>query len=260
MTASHSAKRIQEIEKLQKQLQQLRKQRQQIAANHNNTSIDNQPKQVVIKQDKLDVKHQPVVSNNNNNNTQSNLFLGKHGQNNRFLSISKVETEEYFPRILTIAGVIPGLNLTEYQNTPVVLQTKNSNSGNMFLTKLPDNYQGEIVALPGTQAIGQAKDPVVVLIQPNELSITQLPVENDEYVILVIERDVKDVEWQQGKFYLWKLNDDDDTLKVGWSNLKPDTSNGAQLVGVVLLGMLEIRHDLRKLKSCWEEENEVYSM
>lgn len=125
----------------------------------------------------------------------------------------------------------------------------------MFLTMLPDGYHGQIVALPGTEAVGLSKDPVAVLVDPNVLSDIALPVAKDDDVIIIVERDIKDIQFEDNKFYLWQVGEE---VRVGWMKDEPDGVE-AKMIGKVIYGMLEVRDELRVKKSCWEEENETYA-
>lgn len=125
----------------------------------------------------------------------------------------------------------------------------------MFLTMLPEGYQGQIVAMPGTEVVGLCKDPVAVLVDPAVLSDVALPVAEGDDVLLVVERDVSNVVFEDNKFYLWQVGDE---VHVGWMKSKPD-GEAAKMIGKVVNGMLEVRNDLREKRSCWEEENETYT-
>lgn len=125
----------------------------------------------------------------------------------------------------------------------------------MFLTMLPEGYQGQIVAMPGLEAISLCKDPVAVLVDPAVLSDVTLPVAEGDDVVLVVERDVEDVVFEDNKFYLWQVGEE---VRVGWMKSEPE-GGAAKMIGKVIYGMLEVRDDLRERRSCWEEENETYA-
>lgn len=182
------------------------------------------------------------------------LQVGKHGENSRFLSLSPLGGEEYLPRIFTVAGRIPDLTVKQLLETPLVLQNRPPNAGNMFLTMLPEGYDGQIIALPGLEILSQCKDPVVVLSNPADISSVKIPVADGDDVILVIERNIDGIEFDKNKFYAWA---DGDFVRIGW--MKEPPADQGKIIGKVMFGMLEVEEEMRSHKSCFKEENETYN-
>lgn len=249
MVAPENVRRTEEIKKLQKQLEELRAARERIARENSASAPhgSSTPSKATPK---------PVIEDTfESSETSAPFELGKHGAGSRFLSLSTVEAEEYFPRILTIAGRVPELTVQDFKSTPPVLQNRAPDDGNVFITMLPPEYKGQIIAMPGLEVIAKCKDPVVILIGADELSAVKLPVAEGDDVVLLIERNTEELEFQSNKFYAWAVGDH---VRVGWVKDMP-SSESTECLGQVIFGMLEERVDLRKKKSCWEEENETYS-
>ncbi|CDF40736.1 unnamed protein product [Chondrus crispus] len=249
MIARENVQGSEEIKRLQKKLEELRAMRERIAKEKSvpPPQASTPPPQAPA---------QPAVQNvTPSNNTNLSFALGKHGEGSRFLSMSAVEAEEHFPRILTVAGRVPELTVKEFMETPPVLQNRPPNAGNMFVTMLPPGYQGQIIAMQGLEVIAKCMDPVAVLIPAEELSAAQLSISDDADIAVVVERNVSKLDFDKTKFYAWAVGG---RVKVGWVKEMPSPDN-AKCLGQVVFGMLEEKEELRKKKSCWEEENETYS-
>lgn len=249
MVAPENVSKSEEIRKLQKKLQDLREARERLAREEQSgvSNSNTPPRQT---------PSTPIVNGAAPaSNVNIPFDIGKHGEENRFLSMSKVENEEHFPRILTIAGRVPELTVKEFMETPSVLQNRPPKAGNMFITMLPPGYQGQIIAMPGFEVIAKCKDPVAVTIGSEELATAQLPVADGDDLVLLIERNTTATRFDNTKFYAWGVGDH---VKVGWAKQAPSPDT-ARCLGQVIFGMLEEREDLRKKKSCWEEENETYT-
>lgn len=81
------------------------------------------------------------------------------------------------------------------------------------------------------------------------MSISQLPCEQDGEVFVLVDRVAET--FDKRKFYAWDV---DGMVKIGWSD-----EEKYPRIGNVIMGQLEVRQELRKKKSCWEEENETYA-
>lgn len=105
-----------------------------------------------------------------------------------------------------------------------------------------------------TSGISNYSDPVALQVRPKEISAAQLPCADDEYVYVILDRANDDMPFDNSKFYAWDV---DGMVKVGWLKEEP-APDQARCLGRVTFGLLEIREELRKKRSCWEEENETY--
>lgn len=249
MVAPENVRRSQEIKRLQKQLEELRAARDRVAREKSASSAQRSSPS-------SQASPKPVTENTFGSKGSSVPFeLGKHGAGSRFLSLSKVEYDEHFPRILTIAGRVPDLTVGEFESTPSVLQNRAPGEGNMFITMLPPEYKGQIIAMPGLALIAECRDPIALLIGPDELSVAKLPVEEGDDIVLLVDRNTDGLEFEKTKFYAWAVGDH---VKVGWAKDKPSPET-ARCLGPIVFGIHEVKKELRQQRSCWEEENEVYA-
>lgn len=183
----------------------------------------------------------------------STITFGKSSQANRFLSVTSVDFEEFYPRILLIAGSLPGLSTEEFMKTPSTLYSKNPVKGNLFLARLPDGYEGNMIALPGAEVLTKCGDPVVVLVPPTILSDSKLPITPGDDAVIVVDRDMNEP-FDSYAFYAWDVKG---RVSIGWLNEEPPAEEATR-IGRVVYGVIEIDESLREKKTCWEEENETY--
>lgn len=184
----------------------------------------------------------------------SSIQFGKHATGNRFLSISSVESDEYHPRILLLAGAVPNLTTDQFRKVPQMLYNKEPAKGNLFLSRLPDGYTGDFVSMLTYEALAKCGDPVAILIEPQMLSASKLPITPNDDVVLVVDRDISDSPFRKTDFYAWDVNG---KVQIGWADSEP-AADVASRIGKVVYGHIEIDKELRSKKSCWEEENETY--
>lgn len=180
---------------------------------------------------------------------------GKHSSKSRFLGISSVDSEEYQPRVLLVAGSVPNLTTEVFQKTPSVLYSREPSRGNLFLSRFPEGFDGGFIALPTEDALANCGDPVVVLIPPELLSEVKLPITAGDKVVLVVDRAVAKDTFEKNFFYAWDVNG---KVEIGWVDQEPAESEAKRL-GRVVFGVIETDVSLRREKSCWEEENETYT-
>jgi len=109
--------------------------------------------------------------------------------------------------------------------------------------------------LPGFEILAKCKDPVVILMDPPAISEVTLPVADDDLIVLVVERNTEGMVFDERKFYAWAMGDH---VHVGWLKSEP-LPEDAKCIGQVVFGMIDLKPELRKSTSCWEEENEAYT-
>lgn len=244
MVAQDHVSRSEKIKQLNEKLEQLRAQKARLDASSQTSSTNKG----------IPTPTPPPPTTSSSDSSVSNIKFGKHSSGSRFISITAVGFAEYSPRVLTIPGRTSEITAKEFMGIAPALHTKEPVAGNFFLTKLPEGFNGMFAAIPGNDILEQAGDPLGLLINPNELSESPLPITDGDDVLLVVERDVKeDEEFDKRAFYVWDV---DGAVKVGWADSYPQ--NGAKRIGRVLYGLIETKKELRQKKSCWEEENEIY--
>lgn len=248
MVAPKHVRRTEEIKRLTEQLEQLREKRKAILSNDSTPSTASTPPPAA--------PTTPTPTSSSSLATDSAFPLGKHSSGNRFLSISSVDSEEYHPRVLLIAGSIPDLKTSDFLNIPPMLYNKPPTKGNLFLSRLPENYNGDFVTMPTFESLAKCGDPVAVLVPAEHISATKLPITPGDEVVLVVDRDVSELEFSKSHFYAWDVNG---MIRVGWVDQFPSADSNVKCVGRVMYGHLEVDNELRTKKSCWEEENETYA-
>lgn len=246
-----------ELERLTKQLAELQAIREQLAKKRSSASSKDQPPSASAP------SHAAAASTKGSNEAStakgsgsenaSTITMGKSSQGSRFLSITSVDSEECYPRILLIAGTLPGLSTEEFLKTPSMLYSKNPVQGNLFLSRMPDGFEGNMIALSGTDVLTKCGDPVALLIPPTLLSESKLPITPGDDVVLVVDR-AMDEEFDSYAFYAWDVQGQ---VSIGWLNKEPPVEEATR-IGRVVYGIIEIDESLREKKTCWEEENETY--
>lgn len=233
MVAPKHVRRSEEIKRLTKQLEELRAAREKLSDHEPNIPS------AEARAPPTAIPATPSVQGS---------ALGKHGEGSRFLSVSQMETDGFFPRVLPVAGRLPSLTAAQLEATVRVQTSGSVGAGNVYVTTLPNGHSGQVVALPGIEVIAEAVDPVVVIASVDEVSAVAMPVREGGDVLLIVDRVVG--EFDAMKFYAW---DEGGVVKVGWRK------EGGRVIGKVVYGVIEVREELRKKRSCWEEENETYS-
>ncbi|PXF48215.1 hypothetical protein BWQ96_02167 [Gracilariopsis chorda] len=255
MVAPKHVRRSNEIKRLQRQLEELRELREKLAADKETEAqakADKSPTDGMPTP--LSSSSRPAVAPKSDARVDK-FLVRKHDEQSRFLSLMNIDSQEYAPRILSIAGTVPGLTTNEFKAKKPLLLNKRPEKGNVIITSLPEGFDGEIMALPGSDVLHACRDPIVILADVGEISAVELPITEDENVALLVERNVTRETFNNKSFYAWDVQGQ---IKVGWVESEPDPSQ-AICVGRVVYGMVEIKPELRKTKSCWEEENETYS-
>lgn len=242
MVAPKHVRRSDEIKGLQRQLEDLKALQQKIATKNISNAPASHPQNLTLSSTDSVPSNQPIN-------------FRKHNESSRFLHFSRIEAEEYSPRILTVAGLVPGLTTEEFRTAPSMLLNKRPSKGNVFITKPPDTFTGELIALPGSDVLNSCRDPVVVLANPDEVAAIELPVAQGDVVALLVDRNISENDFSSKNFYLWDVNG---LVHIGWLESLPHASQ-AVCLGKVFYGILELRNDLRRSRSCWEEENETYT-
>lgn len=257
MVAQKPSKR-EELERLSKQLAELQALRAKLAKKQSsNKAAANEPPGASTssptpaassKKSSASKPADPAGSENT-----STITFGKSSQGSRFLCVSSVDSEEFYPRIVLIAGSLPDLSTADFMKTPSALYSKNPVQGNLFLSRLPDGYDGNMVAIPGTEVLTKCGDPVVVLVPPTILSETKLPATPGDDVVVIVDR-AMDEPFDSYAFYAWDVKG---KVSIGWLKEDPPAEEATR-IGKVVYGIIEIDESLREKKTCWEEENETY--
>lgn len=254
MVAPKHVRRSDEIKRLTEQLEELRAKREQIISTE--TSSTNASTSQSTPPPPVPSSSPPSVPPVETLTIPTSVFSpGKHSSESHFLSISSVASDEYHPRVLLLAGTIPILTSKEFKEVPSMLYSKEPKKGNLMLSRLPEGFVGDFVTMPTFEVLFKCGDPVAILIPPEKLSAAKLPITATDNVILVVDRDVSNFKFESNCFYAWDV---DGMIQIGWVDELPSTDI-AKIVGKVVYGHIEVDVKLRARKSCFEEENELYS-
>lgn len=253
MVAPKHVRRAEEIKRLTKQLEDLRAARENMKKEKKATGASASPSPRDSRTTESSVMESSVAKASTPT-SGSSFQPQKHAVGSRFLVISSFDSEESAPRILTIAGRLSELTTSQLLSTPSVLLNKPPKPGAVFLTRIPPNYSGDLVAIPGFDPLIKCTDPVVVLADADEISASKLPIADEDEVILIVDRDLSGRKFENTKFYAWDVGG---VVKIGWAKEEPSSSE-ATCVGQVVFGTMEMAAELRNRRSCFEEENETY--
>jgi len=109
---------------------------------------------------------------------------GLHGSNFCFLPLDQLDSEHCWPRVLRVAGTYPGLTAADLAAAPATIPPASKGA---WTYEFPDAHGTEygLVAVPGSDLVQYARDPVVVIASSAALG---LPLREDTEVLLVVDR------------------------------------------------------------------------
>lgn len=173
------------------------------------------------------------------------MASGSHGENFRFLPTIRGSRDEHFPRIIHIAGVYP--EITPNQLLAPLPLSPSAAPGNWVYDFIDaeEPHLGS-VALPGSEAITNCIDPVVLIAKNTDLNVAY-PVEVE--TLVVIDRGNK--KFNPESFFICKTPSQQ--LKVMWmEKVEP----GYDIMGKVALVALPYHREASKLSGFLEEDGE----
>lgn len=124
------------------------------------------------------------------------MALGLHGQKFKFMPMTRGSTEDHFPRIIQIAGVYPGV-------TPEDVMAPSSTPAaepGFWTYSFPDPDDPNVgtIAVPGSDVITEAADPVAIIASSSSLGISGQEME----VVVIIDRG--DINFYTDGFYAFR--------------------------------------------------------
>lgn len=246
MVAPKDVRRKQEIERLTRQLEELRTKRgSSRGVPSANTPGQAQPTSVPS----VPV---PAPAPSAAEHARKGLQFGRHGEGSRFVSMTTLS--EHSPRVLAMAGNLSSMSPDDLLNAPV-LSSVTEEKGVFVFAKAPEGFSGQMIAVPGHDVIVTLKSPVAMLVPPEVVSSVKLPVDEGTNAVAVVERDLMPGSFSSSSFYVWGVGNE---VRFGWSASEPAPDH-ARCLGKVVFIMIQEGAARRAAKSCWEEENEVYS-
>lgn len=175
---------------------------------------------------------------------QSSNSFGQHGENFKYLPLFRADEDEYFPRIIPIAGVYPTLSIDEFF-APESSPSPDLGTWAYEFTD-PNGSQIGTVALPGSKVIYDAIDPVVLITRNTDL---QVQVVEEVEMLIVVDRG--DVEIRSDNFYL--ISSPSNELLIRSINTKQIPS-GFRVLGKIVLGTVPFTSAMLAKSTGWLEE------
>lgn len=182
-------------------------------------------------------------------NIDTNSPLDKHGENFKFLSVLRGNEDEYFPRIIPIAGV---LGEVTFEQIMLPFSAEAPKVGNWFYDfSDPDGPQLGTFACPPSRNIHEAADPVGLIATNTQLNIN-LSINDEVECVVVIDRG--DFKFDPDVFFAFKTPID--TIEIGSCNKVP---NDYEIIGRVVMTTVPFHPGMqRKPTGFLEDETEVF--
>jgi hypothetical protein len=137
------------------------------------------------------------------------MKMGGHGSNFKFLPVQRGSKKEHFPRILQIAGVYSELT-AEQLYAPASTPAAPAGRWTYDFSD-PEGPQLGTVAIPGSDVVAAAIDPVVMIATNTELGIS---VPEEVEVLVVVDRGDRD--FNPENFYVFRTPEN--RLTVQWTD------------------------------------------
>uniref|UniRef100_A0A7S0SS11 Rubisco accumulation factor 1 C-terminal domain-containing protein n=1 Tax=Chromulina nebulosa TaxID=96789 RepID=A0A7S0SS11_9STRA len=181
---------------------------------------------------------------NKNQRLNMEIQIGRHGQNFKYLPTYRANGDEYYPRTLPIAGTYP--NITPEELFAVSSSPKPQLGTWSYDFIDPDGPQLGTVALPGSDTLYLADDPVILITRNIDLGIK---LTEEVEVLLVIDRAVRTHDNEN--FFLYQApNNELDILNS--NDIIPDYN----ILGKVALVFLPYTESMRPKRTGFLEEDE----
>jgi len=125
---------------------------------------------------------------NSKNQNGFKMMATLHGENFKFMPLSKLSRDEYFPRVIQIGGVYPGVTLDEYYAP----KSSKEVSPSMWSYEFPDPDGPQLgsVSVPGSDVIYDCIDPVALISSTDQLGIKSK--DGPSEVLVIIDREDRD--------------------------------------------------------------------
>jgi hypothetical protein len=178
--------------------------------------------------------------------------LGKHGERSHFCGMSTLDGADYAPRVLAVAGRVPGAAAADVRAAPAVAGGKRE-MGVIAWARAPEGWAGELAAIDcPTDALGMAPDLVGLRVDIQHLAPGLEASDGDG--LAIVDRGAAAREFDSLKFYAWDVAGE---VHIGWLQGKP-TAGEATCLGRVVCVILEEDKARARARSCWKEEDELY--
>jgi len=193
-----------------------------------------------LKRERFNSHTLEMVSNTNNGSL--------HGVNSCFLPLQQFEEDYYSPRICQIAGMYPGVTLSEFN---AVTSEPSAEPGQWtYDFSDPDGPQMGTVALQGSNIVSVCVDPVVLIADHRSLNVS-LPDEIEGGVDLLVLADRSKKTFIERKFLV--LSKDGGELVIGAFGSKEEVPANLEIVGQVDYVQVPWLPSMQRKKTGFEE-------
>jgi len=177
-----------------------------------------------------------------------------HGQGTCFMPLEQMAQDFFAPRIVQVAGAYPGLTREEF----FAVQSEEAAPEGQWTYDFsdPDGPQVGTVAVPGSNLVSSAIDPVAIVAEHPSLGIS-LPPAITEAVDLLVVADRGVNTFEERKFMVLQ-NPGESTLRIGAFTSKEELSPGTEIVGRVLLVQIPWLPSMKPTKSGFIEVDEYF--
>lgn len=175
------------------------------------------------------------------------MKLGRHGENFKYLTVFKGKSSEHFPRTVPIAGMYPELTPEDVlapAQLPLVMPGQ-------FTFDFSDASGPQLgtIAVPGSDVLTFADDPVAIITHNSHLGIKSVSSEGVEIVAVVDRADLK---FNPDLFYIWRSPDN--VVEMGSMDR---IEEGYSILGRIILTMVPyVKGDSKPSTGFLEEDGE----
>lgn len=173
---------------------------------------------------------------------------GLHGEKSCFLPLDQLDNGEPWPRIIRVAGVYPGL--TQAEVAACTSAPAPPEQDGMWLFDFPDVHGAEfgVVAMPGSDIISGAIDPVAIVASSASLGLLI----DDKECLCLIDRG--EVDFSDRHFFCFAEMNGNTAIRR-MDGLDGETPAGWSVLGRVVVVTLPWDMDTMAKKGTWMEED-----
>lgn len=186
----------------------------------------------------------------------ANMARGVHGQGSRFMPIVSLYKEDYAPRLMPVAGMLPHVTLEQLM---VPVNPAAPSAGRWKYYKLDkDQAPFGFVCIDCPEVLALAADPVVVVAMASALGIPLTDGKDDEVLVLIDRADPARTDpeaYVPGMFYAFA--DANGQIDIAWQKEYP--SGGQTLAGRVLYAYLPYVEPLVKPATGFAELSDEFN-
>ena len=170
---------------------------------------------------------------------------GLHGEASCFLPLDQLDNGVLWPRIIRVAGIYPGL--TQAEVTAVPMAPEPPDQDGLWLFDFPDAHGAEygVVAMPGSDLICGALDPVAIVASSGSLG---LMIDEKECLVII---DRGEIDFSDRSFFCYADANGNCSIRR-----MDDAYEGWTILGKVACVTLPWDADSMAKKGTWMEEDD----